>query len=107
MRRKIKGRAPAETAQAPETDGTPQARVAPHRSPTTALVAEALRQNHAEGGPVYARAELIAALAGCALFSVELDGLDATLALLADAAIVLARGFGSTSPGPSPGSRVH
>jgi hypothetical protein len=72
--------------------------IAPRLGATTALVAEALRRNQAEGGREYARAELIAALAGCCLYSIELDRLGTTLALLADAATVLERGWGSAVP---------
>lgn len=66
------------------------------RPHTTALVAAALRCNQAEGGADYARAELIKALAGCCLYSMELDGLEATLALLADAAKIMELGYGDT-----------
>jgi hypothetical protein len=41
-----------------------------------------------------ARLEMIAALCGCCLHSMEIDGLAATLALLADAALILERGYG-------------
>jgi hypothetical protein len=103
--RKPKGQAPVELKRPAEVTAASGQPVAPHNSPTTSLVVEALRQNGTDAGPAYARAELIAALAGCALYSIELDGVAATLALLADAAYVVEQGFGKTVP--SPGLRLH
>lgn len=81
---------PSSAEQAPDAAPVPFA----PKTATTAFVLGALRQIQAQGGRDCARAEVIDALAGCVLYSLELDGLAATLALLADAALILERGYG-------------
>jgi MoxR-like ATPase len=64
------------------------------KTATTAFVLGALRQIETQSGRDCARTELVDALAACCLYSLELDGLAATLKLLADAALILEKGYG-------------